>query len=164
MSLMRCAMVVMELPPRTRRIPRSSRGCTYRRGTTSAYAENTRPPGAWPLWAWNYLRVRGEYPISPTWVTKKEELPPRTRRILAGQGEPPAERGTTSAYAENTCRHVKLQRIIGNYLRVRGEYPPGAEDPQKWGELPPRTRRIQLRASFEEKAQGTTSACAENTK
>ena len=112
----------VELPPRTRRIrviDALRYGCN---GTTSAYAENTRPPGAWPLWAWNYLRVRGEYPISPTWVTKKEELPPRTRRILAGQGEPPAERGTTSAYAENTCRHVKLQRIIGNYLRVRGEY------------------------------------------
>ena len=46
---------------------------------------------------------------------------------------------------------------------MRGEYC------RTWGgivcvlELPPRARRIQLRASFEEKAQGTTSACAENT-
>ena len=32
-----------------------------------------------------------------------------------------------------------------------------------WGELPPRTRRIQIRSGFEDRPLGTTSAYAENT-
>ena len=30
--------------------------------------------------------------------------------------------GTTSAYAENTAHPLDAARLIGNYLRVRGEY------------------------------------------
>ncbi len=51
-----------------------------------------------------------------------------------------------------------------NYLRVRGEYVP----PVKWfgwnRELPPRARRIQEVNLYHHIKNGTTSACAENTK
>ena len=50
------------------------------------------------------------------------ELPPRTRRIPAlveGYLQKP---GTTSAYAENTDDLYKAGDLVGNYLRVRGEY------------------------------------------
>ena len=51
-----------ELPPRTRRIPTLYLGTRNIPGTTSAYAENTHRMHRRILAAWNYLRVRGEYP------------------------------------------------------------------------------------------------------
>ena len=50
-----------ELPPRARRILIQAIEQPFDCGTTSACAENT---AAWPrtsVYAWNYLRVRGEY-------------------------------------------------------------------------------------------------------
>ena len=77
-------------------------------GTTSACAENT------VVWlygfefAWNYLRVRGEY-AGPIDVANHEpELPPRARRIpgqYTSSGHPV---GTTSACAENTLNELGL--------------------------------------------------------
>ena len=53
--------VVMELPPRTRRIPRVGVVSTGAVGTTSAYAENTAARQQQLGSVRNYLRVRGEY-------------------------------------------------------------------------------------------------------
>ena len=54
--------------------------------------------------------------------------------------------------------------MVGNYLRVRGEYM-GISYPQIFGaELPPRARRIPIARSADGAPRGTTSACAENTK
>ena len=136
--------VYWELPPRTRRIPSNRCMNKMRRGTTSAYAENTpdiSPPQAWSR---NYLRVRGEYEKllkhqSDTW-----ELPPRTRRIPVTACSDPMTCGTTSAYAENTRLGQEFIDATRNYLRVRGEY--GCRIgllPPPW-ELPPRTRRIPI--------------------
>ena len=114
--------LILELPPRTRRIPTAR---NYRMGfvgTTSAYAENTEgaaqsdavlgttsayaentAPLVWesPL-TWNYLRVRGEYADALGDEAPAKELPPRTRRIPAPVAARVPCTGTTSAYAENT--------------------------------------------------------------
>ena len=58
MSGFRC---VMELPPRTRRIPDAATATAQIRGTTSAYAENTESFLFLDIGHGNYLRVRGEY-------------------------------------------------------------------------------------------------------
>ena len=91
-----------ELPPRARRIPLGDENATFPTGTTSACAENT---GAWVdalVEAWNYLRVRGEYPASISSIFKSSELPPRARRIHVNGLAQHAAIGTTSACAENT--------------------------------------------------------------
>ena len=71
-------------------------------GTTSAYAENTFLAVTISWNDANYLRVRGEYILSGIAYSVEEELPPRTRRILAGQLVILIINGTTSAYVENT--------------------------------------------------------------
>ena len=152
-----------ELPPRARRI---RHGCTpdnYQVGTTSACAENTFPLSTFLQICRNYLRVRGEYPstISRTfWMT---ELPPRARRILLGGEVIQQIGGTTSACAENTICDIRRAEIVGNYLRVRGEYKTMELVICTEKELPPRARRIQTTALRHVFALGTTSACAENT-
>ena len=92
-----------ELPPRARRIPGAKGIYASPPGTTSACAENTFCPIASPPKSWNYLRVRGEYPIH----SSRAEI----------------EQGTTSACAENTGSSAKKLVRAWNYLRVRGEYP-----------------------------------------
>ena len=71
--------------------------------------------------------------------------------------------GTTSACAENTCRNPQNAFLDWNYLRVRGEY---GEEKLVFSahlELPPRARRIHEALGELLAAEGTTSACAENT-
>jgi len=70
------------------------------------------------------------------------ELPPRARRIPKTPSELCILYGTTSACAENTFSAVFLINIIGNYLRVRGEYYKTSQKTFKKMELPPRARRI----------------------
>ena len=52
----------MELPPRARRILHPIKALARTSGTTSACAENTGIAFCVSIVAWNYLRVRGEYP------------------------------------------------------------------------------------------------------
>ena len=94
----------------------------------------------------------------------KWELPPRARRIHHAQSLPHQFRGTTSACAENTTAFLKKTRYLWNYLRVRGEYVIITVTGWKNQELPPRARRIQLCAPWFQQPEGTTSACAENTR
>ena len=70
-----------ELPPRTRRILFKRQLPKDWMGTTSAYAENTRPRHHIYPDCGNYLRVRGEYGPDRLFLNKFAELPPRTRRI-----------------------------------------------------------------------------------
>ena len=72
------------------------------------------------------------------------ELPPRTRRILAGEAQRRTNQGTTSAYAENTPCGGGGADFPRNYLRVRGEYSGTAPERRPMMELPPRTRRIRI--------------------
>ena len=131
-----------ELPPRTRRIPVSGRNFFPLSGTTSAYAENTSGRRLRTRLTRNYLRVRGEYQGKQQDHRWREELPPRTRRILDHLANSIDSLGTTSAYAENT-RSVTPNCWNGwNYLRVRGEYILLAVSHNCAVELPPRTRRI----------------------
>ena len=152
-----------ELPPRARRIHhfRMCHGLTG--GTTSACAENTLHSSTPANHKRNYLRVRGEYLPSESNACTPMELPPRARRIRFGCGYHPAPLGTTSACAENTVL-CPLRGCPGwNYLRVRGEYiRAGSRGRPRW-ELPPRARRIRTRPCAFDNANGTTSACAENT-
>ena len=91
-----------ELPPRARRILRPGNLCKHLHGTTSACAENTmRLRMIWGM-VWNYLRVRGEYPLIPWPGGCASELPPRARRIPQRASNCQKLRGTTSACAENT--------------------------------------------------------------
>ena len=133
----------LELPPRTRRIPRSVWPMVTTGGTTSAHAENTHVRVKYSDFPRNYLRARGEYFFQGWGAHNPPELPPRTRRIPFKKCFPDPK--------------------IRNYLRARGEYQ--IEDP--WdtylGELPPRTRRILSNGVHCESGAGTTSAHAENT-
>ena len=111
-----------ELPPRTRRIQALDGIERSLRGTTSAYAENTKNVWHGENCSQNYLRVRGEYRIRPSMVAGAWELPPRTRRIQHAHAAWPRTYGTTSAYAENTASKLVKALPHWNYLRVRGEY------------------------------------------
>ena len=71
------------------------------------------------------------------------ELPPRARRILAGEAQRRTNQGTTSACAENTPWGYSAFLPNGNYLRVRGEYRRVLHHIIFQQELPPRARRIQ---------------------
>ena len=93
-------------------------------GTTSACAENTGLDHLANSIDRNYLRVRGEYPKQCHKERLIRELPPRARRILQGFLTALKLQGTTSACAENTYSDDPKVSKNGNYLRVRGEYPP----------------------------------------
>ena len=54
-------IIGLELPPRARRIPVEIIRAVPGAGTTSACAENTKPPHPHAHPTGNYLRVRGEY-------------------------------------------------------------------------------------------------------
>ena len=117
-----CERFCGELPPRARRIHCVRESIRVKTGTTSACAENTGRYSCWSSRIRNYLRVRGEYPISRNRKGSLSELPPRARRIprpMRCQGTP---LGTTSACAENTRTRRLGSCATGNYLRVRGEY------------------------------------------
>ena len=75
---------ITELPPRARRIPKSSESSNHSSG--------------------NYLRVRGEYFSPRVWSSQRAELPPRARRIPSPSLCVMMLHGTTSACAENTRR------------------------------------------------------------
>ena len=92
-----------------------------------------------------------------------QELPPRARRIPIAAPIDTSRAGTTSACAENTAFRTFAQALVGNYLRVRGEYRNSARIMGLFRELPPRARRIPLPQQRWATSQGTTSACAENT-
>ena len=152
-----------ELPPRARRIRAPPWVLPADKGTTSACAENTTWYNIPLKIVWNYLRVRGEYGRQQiSWPTLWE-LPPRARRILLLVEERAQDLGTTSACAENTGIRRPRNRLDRNYLRVRGEYSAMPYFSNAWSELPPRARRIPFLDAIESAAEGTTSACAENT-
>ena len=88
--------------------------------------------------------MRGEYGYQWYYSHGERELPPRARRIPD---------------------RVSLKRgEKGNYLRVRGEYRFYQRFYPPRGELPPRARRIPKRSEVAVPENGTTSACAENTR
>ena len=112
----------LELPPRARRIPPSKMWTRIFWRTTSACAENTNHGQSHLRLAKNYLRVRGEYTYKKGTSPVTAELPPRARRIQAHGMGSRLDGGTTSACAENTGTVEMLQKMLRNYLRVRGEY------------------------------------------
>ena len=133
-------------------------------GTTSACAENTGCGKPQPTSHRNYLRVRGEYCLPPYLRNFCRELPPRARRIQVKYHGHIMDRGTTSACAENTASRIPKYHMTWNYLRVRGEYCLAHCSMSFPMELPPRARRIQPVLPKNWFVQGTTSACAENTR
>ena len=66
--------------------------------------------------------MRGEYPVLNRRIPGALELPPRARRIPIDDVQEVISRGTTSACAENTDGLQNALHMVGNYLRVRGEY------------------------------------------
>ena len=112
----------VELPPRTRRIPKLSIELAKWSRTTSAHAENTRALTSLVLFHENYLRARGEYYQAAVRSSCCSELPPRTRRIRPERQKGNHQNGTTSAHAENTENYHYFDTYFGNYLRARGEY------------------------------------------
>ena len=161
--MMTMLIIAWELPPRARRIHYDGKTFPMIFGTTSACAENTGSCAPNNGNAWNYLRVRGEYPSEIPMLVHAVELPPRARRIHITVDGVDHSEGTTSACAENTAVSGVRSRCEWNYLRVRGEYgwiPPAMA--AMW-ELPPRARRIRMEALNNIPPHGTTSACAENT-
>ena len=96
------SIVLVELPPRARRIHREWACYLDVFGTTSACAENTEWCVMYVENERNYLRVRGEYGSILLTKLSIEELPPRARRILFSSTVMRLGFGTTSACAENT--------------------------------------------------------------
>ena len=107
--------------------------------------------------------MRGEYVCPKSQKRRSMELPPHARRIRFGEHVILAFLGTTSACAENTTGSTCTNTFGGNYLRMRGEYPPCFIIIFAFMELPPHARRIPPPAPPKPGKQGTTSACAENT-
>ena len=134
-----------ELPPRARRIPTAANDFEDYGGTTSACAENTDPWANMNAALRNYLRVRGEYGVPVISRRPGRELPPRARRIPINTFLSTYVVGTTSACAENTTTYTTMKIGLGNYLRVRGEYPAAPSPLPPNVELPPRARRIQIK-------------------
>ena len=141
-GLSSCGSVIMELPPRARRIPQTTRGAVSPTRTTSACAENTHLGLKQSNSPRNYLRVRGEYCSTGSRLAIIWELPPRARRIPASRYRPHPTPGTTSACAENTPDKPGVSSPYRNYLRVRGEYTHKILTRITLRELPPRARRI----------------------
>ena len=96
-------------------------------------------------------------------AARNNDLRPNTGLTTGNVGEE-LFAGTTSAYAENTVLCPVVVLGPGNYLRVRGEYRLPHHDCGRPGELPPRARRIPSCGMATRRPQGTTSACAENTR
>ena len=161
---MACAMRRVELPPRARRILYAPLPTSVCLGTTSACAENTTSNPKNHETPRNYLRVRGEYPGPMPEMRDQRELPPRARRIRITERPIKRHCGTTSACAENTTGHADHRGVRGNYLRVRGEYACKPLVISSAAELPPRARRILFQSIPRGFNDGTTSACAENTR
>ena len=115
--------LLLELPPRARRIPCAAILYYLGKGTTSACAENTVHARSATRFRRNYLRVRGEYVMTFWMDFKILELPPRARRIHKITAIDDNKNGTTSACAENTLTLLTPSTWPRNYLRVRGEYP-----------------------------------------
>ena len=115
-------LVILELPPRARRIPITPWRRIRSLGTTSACAENTINIGGLVDHGRNYLRVRGEYERWIMAISSAMELPPRARRIPISAEHLMDYYGTTSACAENTFPCSNRVFGVWNYLRVRGEY------------------------------------------
>ena len=153
-----------ELPPRARRIHSKHDANLIPVGTTSACAENTHHLDRKTSTHRNYLRVRGEYFSKTRPPQQSKELPPRARRIPPVVRSGHGDRGTTSACAENTPSRNLSNNPLRNYLRVRGEYHDFTLRAQRVKELPPRARRIRGCVAPFFRTQGTTSACAENTR
>ena len=107
--------------------------------------------------------MRGEYGTDEWRGVITAELPPRARRILHFAYLFGGVYGTTSACAENTHPQRNGAVGVGNYLRVRGEYPTRPRRSAHHLELPPRARRIRPSSRGIIINIGTTSACAENT-
>ena len=139
-----CRTARWELPPRARRIPPTTSPRVDSHGTTSACAENTLDRVRSKPSTRNYLRVRGEYTLSPVFKSSGLELPPRARRIPLPPPPVTNPQGTTSACAENTLAGTFGNELHGNYLRVRGEYVLPTSRPSISRELPPRARRIRF--------------------
>ena len=156
--------LVLELPPRARRIHAAAQKQQNEAGTTSACAENTPLAAIMAEAHRNYLRVRGEYRFCIQHLLGNRELPPRARRIRGGTIFYPRYWGTTSACAENTHVWTLTPWFQRNYLRVRGEYGFAVGNRVGFLELPPRARRIPPVIPAAVAAHGTTSACAENTR
>ena len=86
--------------------------------------------------------MRGEYIEAIDGFHSMPELPPRARRIHSLVRAGDKDNGTTSACAENTLLGVLGIELVGNYLRVRGEYLGSGGWIRTSDELPPRARRI----------------------
>ena len=164
LSIYKSVAISWELPPRARRIPIRCFLFIPTVGTTSACAENTPKRSCGRNHHRNYLRVRGEYFTRCQPVSSCSELPPRARRIRAFHWFHLDKHGTTSACAENTSDWDIDLGGFRNYLRVRGEYEVFSRVFHKHLELPPRARRIRGPTAMKRVADGTTSACAENTR
>ena len=115
-------ILMMELPPRARRIHGVQHAYRAKVGTTSACAENTFPHPMLRFHSRNYLRVRGEYAAELLKLSTQKELPPRARRIRRYVHSDNILIRTTSACAENTRTTSPVGDCRWNYLRVRGEY------------------------------------------
>ena len=103
-----CSVGAVELPPHARRIPFHLSADDEQIGTTSACAENTSCGTGPCFYGWNYLRMRGEYPVGNFPPLPRTELPPHARRIRRKYRCDKKGDRTTSACAENTLNELGL--------------------------------------------------------
>ena len=130
-----------ELPPHARRRARSIAQAPAAVGITSACAEKRLVGYRGIVGIGNYLRMRGEEPLSCVSSTATRELPPHARRRVPRRCRCFADHGITSACAEKSAATPRRLQARRNYLRMRGEEFISSTPTISMRELPPHARR-----------------------
>ena len=130
-----------ELPPHARRRVTQKQMANLFDGITSACAEKSTDEMMSPIFAWNYLRMRGEEGDTLTRGLFDRELPPHARRRGEIVINIDGVEGITSACAEKSRPNFSYPRPKRNYLRMRGEENRRQITSTYFGELPPHARR-----------------------
>ena len=150
-------------PPRVRSRPNAYKGALAAVRITSACAEQTGGATELPICPRDHLRVCGADDGNRTDMTLDDGSPPRVRSRRPPVQPPTAQRGITSACAEQTRSWVHVLSVAEDHLRVCGA-DSDSNGTSTLGEgSPPRVRSRQRDRLAGDRWTGITSACAEQT-
>ena len=150
-------------PPRVRSRRRSHRLCERWPGITSACAEQTTGISCPCRVDRDHLRVCGADCMNVVFCSGVRGSPPRVRSRPPARPDHGAQRGITSACAEQTSNASSNALTWRDHLRVCGadaHYAPAGEAPPG---SPPRVRSRRPPVQPPPAQRGITSACAEQT-
>ena len=109
-------------------------------GIIPAYAGSTRGAGdAWPSTS-NHPRIRGEHAEGGMGKLRQSGSSPHTRGAPARNRPDPTGCGIIPAYAGSTCRLSRLDALVSDHPRIRGEHDHAGVQREKRGGSSPHTR------------------------